>query len=111
MRALAHEICGSGPPDYVPGTSPIDMVSSEFPPTMVVVAQLDTLLPPELHSYKLVARLIRDGVEAQSVVCRGMGHGWAEGGPWALAEWESQADVWWDEAIRPSLDWALSKLQ
>ena len=87
--------------------SPIKIVTSDFPPTCVIVATNDTVIPPS-QSRDLHARLVNLGVESIMVECEGMAHGEAECLPDAGARW---LEEWWGQAIKPSLDFAIEKLR
>jgi acetyl esterase/lipase len=85
--------------------SPIKGISAEFPPTCVLVASEDKLIPVD-HSTDAYARLQDLGVDSLLVTCNGMEHGEAEclpGNNWM--------DSWWEEAIRPSLDFAIERMK
>jgi acetyl esterase/lipase len=84
--------------------SPINLITSSFPPTCIVSATNDTLIPVD-HSKGAAAKLQEKGVDSLLVSCEGMGHGEAEcypGQPWQ--------DRWWDDAIKPSLDFAIQRM-
>lgn len=99
-------LVGSDPP-YPTDIFPIDIVQSDFPPTMIVVATADTLIPTS-HSYNLHSKLKDLGVETALVECPGMKHGEAECLP-GLVFWKDDC-TWWEDAIRPSLDWAIKRV-
>jgi hypothetical protein len=73
---------------------------------MVVVATEDHLIPPK-QCYDLHERLKDSGVDTGLVECVGMKHGEAECLP-GLHFWRD-GNGWWDDAIQPSLDWAISR--
>lgn len=58
--------------------SPIEYVSKDDPPFLIVQGTLD-LLVPAIHSERLHERLTAAGVESKLVTVKGKGHGW--GGP------------------------------
>lgn len=103
---LSSWLAGSDAP-YPDDFQGLKLVSSGFPPTAVVVADADTLLPP--NQSRDLARAIRGcGVEAVAFTCKGMQHGEAE----ALVNsppWPKDND-WWESALRPSLEFALRKM-
>ena len=80
----------------------MDVVDGRFPPTMIVIATGDKLIPPA-QSYDLVEKLKKAGVDASYVEAKGMPHGMAED---ARDTWPEDQD-WWNEAIVPSLEWVV----
>jgi len=71
----------------------------------MLVASEDKLLPTN-HTTDVYNLLCEQGVDSLLVTCEGMEHGEAEylpGNNWM--------DTWWDEAIKPSLDFAIQKLR
>jgi acetyl esterase/lipase len=91
-------MCSTDAP-YPDESHPINLVSSNFPATCVVMADADQLVPP-LQSQELFGRLQALGVDSKLVVAKGMGHdpAWPEG------------NDWWESAIRPSLDFVLDRI-
>jgi acetyl esterase/lipase len=100
-QTLNTWLCGQDPP-YPLDTSPIHIISPQFPPVLVVVATGDELISPT-QSYNLVNKLKELGVEASYVEAKGMPHAIAEEG---RDTWPEDQD-WWNEAILPSLDWVV----
>lgn len=104
--SLASWLCGTDAP-YPARYEGIKLVSADFPPTCVVAASADTLIPP-IQSHNLAQAIRACGVEAVLFECEGMIHGQAE----ALASsppWPEN-NGWWESAIRPSLDFAIRKM-
>lgn len=93
-------------PPFPKGTSAIDDLPSNFPPTFVLVATGDDMIPTS-HSYGFAAQLRRANVEVQVGEAKGMPHGVAECIPGMV--WK-EGNNWWEEAIRPSLDFVCGKL-
>jgi acetyl esterase/lipase len=93
-------------PPYPAETSPINLLAEFYPPTFVVVATADWLIPPA-ESHSVVETLKGFGVEATYAEAKGMGHGICED---AKSSWPEDQD-WWAEAILPSLEWTVSKLK
>lgn len=93
-------------PPFPDNASPINLLDSSFPPTFVVVATADWLIPPA-ESYSVVETLKSCGVEATCAEAKGMGHGICED---PRSGWPEEQN-WWEEAILPSLQWALQKLK
>lgn len=81
-------------------------MTAGFPPTCIVAATRDSLIPPN-QSSDLHSRLSKLGVECTIVECEGMEHGEAECLPPGEARWEED---WWEQAIKPSLDFAIARL-
>lgn len=90
------------PPTY----NPVELVSPDFPPTFLLVATKDDLIPVE-QSYDLIKRLESQGLE----------HGWAEAdmahGRSENTPIEERADYerWFEDAIRLGLDWTVERLR
>lgn len=97
-----------GDPPFPASSSPLGVLSADFPPTFVVVATADDLIPPA-QSYAIVDTLKRLGVDAQAGEAHGMGHGRAEvhqsDGRWP------EGVMWWETAIEPSLEFVLKYLK
>lgn len=104
--SLVSWLCGTDAP-YPERLEGIKLVSADFPPTCVVAASADTLIPP-IQSHNLAQAVRACGVEAVLFECEGMIHGQAE----ALANSPSwpENNGWWESAIRPSLDFAIRKM-
>ena len=100
-QTLNSWLCGQDSP-YPPETSPINVISSSFPPVLVVIATADTLISPD-QSYNLVNKLKHLGVDASHVEAKGMPHAIAEEG---RDTWPEDQD-WWNQAILPSLEWVV----
>ncbi|KAG7528299.1 hypothetical protein FFLO_06262 [Filobasidium floriforme] len=73
---LGSIMCGTDAP-YPDEMHPINLVTSTFPATCVVMADADQLVPPS-QSQELFERLQALGVDSRLVVAKGMGHGPAE---------------------------------
>jgi acetyl esterase/lipase len=93
-------------PPFPANVSPINLLTASFPPTFVVVATADWLIPPS-ESYSAVEKLKELGVEATYADAVGMGHGVCED---PRASWP-EGQRWWEEAVEPSLEWAEKKLR
>lgn len=85
--------------------NPIDLVTSDFPPTYVLVATKDDLIPAK-QSYDFITKLRQQGVP-HGVAEADMVHGRSENTP---AEEKADYDRWFEQAIRPGLDYVLSRL-
>lgn len=96
-----------GDPPFANDIFPIDIITKDSPPTMVVVATADTLIPTS-QSYNLHAKLKDLGVDCGYMECDGMKHGEAECLP-GLHIWPENC-TWWEDAIKPSLDWATERV-
>lgn len=103
-------MCGDGPPSFLPCTSPNDLVTKGFPPAFIVSAEMDELLDPSRHCDTLRERLLSNGVVCELALARGMKHGEAECFSWMRTVWEAGGEQWWEEAIEPSLRWALQQI-
>lgn len=90
------------PPTY----NPVDLVDADFPPSFVLVATKDQLIPVK-HSYDFIDRLKARGVE-HMVAEADMLHGCSENHP---AEQKAEYDRWFEGAIRPGLDWVVERLR
>lgn len=102
FKTLNGYLCGQDPP-FPAETSPVNLITPDFPPTFVVIATKDQLIPPE-QSYALVAKCKELGVEVGSGECEGMTHGIAEDG----RETWPEGNTWWEKGILPGLEWAVS---
>jgi acetyl esterase/lipase len=87
--------------------SPANIVTKDFPPTFVFVAEMDSLIPSK-QSYELYESLKALGVDAEIGVGLGMEHGQIEG----LGQWEKLEDEkgWWGQVVLPALTFALKRL-
>lgn len=102
--ALPSVLLGQDPP-FPQEASPFNLLSADYPPTCIVAASEDKLIPID-HSTDVYTRLQELGVDSLLVTCEGMEHGEAEclpGNNWM--------DSWWEEAIRPSLDFAIERMK
>jgi acetyl esterase/lipase len=97
-----------GDPPYPATYSPIDLVGPDHPPTFVLVATADTLIYTS-HSYDYFSRLKENGVECDLKEATGMEHGKCENGD-LTDEGIRAYEGWWEEAIRPGLDWVLARM-
>jgi acetyl esterase/lipase len=105
-KSLCSWIVGHDAPFELEASS-LNLTSKEFPPTFVVVAEEDELIPPK-HSYDLYDALKAYGVDTEIGVGKGMKHGQLEGlGAWEKLEEEKG---WWDEVILPSLTFAINRM-
>jgi acetyl esterase/lipase len=93
-------------PPFPADVSPINLLTASFPPTFVIVATADWLIPPS-ESYSVVEKLKELGVEATYADAVGMGHGVCED---PRSSWP-EGQRWWEEAVEPSLEWAEKKLR
>jgi acetyl esterase/lipase len=98
-------LCDRDPP-FAKDCSPINLVTPDFPPTFVILAKNDHMIPTT-HSSDLFQKLQDSGVDSEILEADGMNHGDAE----TLATsppWREGCD-WWDTVIQPSLDWAVAR--
>ncbi|KAJ9104128.1 hypothetical protein QFC19_004112 [Naganishia cerealis] len=102
-----HSILMRHDPPYPSENNPIDLLDSTYPPTFVVIATADWLIPPS-ESHAVVEKLRAAGVEAAFAEAPGMGHGICED---PRSTWPPEGEKWWQEAILPSLQWAENKLK
>ncbi len=72
----------------------------------IIVAGKDTLIPKE-QSYNLYEVLKANGVECELAVAEGAEHGQVEA---PLSSWPEGVS-WWEDAVRPGLDWIVMKSQ
>ncbi len=103
--ALSSYLYGHSPP-FTPNETLLSLVSPSHSPTFVVCATSDTLIPPQ-QSRDYHAALVAAGVECVLGEAWGMGHGITEK---TVKKWPKEQD-WWEDAIGPSLDWAVKKLK
>lgn len=104
MAQCLSAILVDADPPFDPLDSPAKIIGPGFPPTAVVVAQNDALIPTA-HSREVFEKLQSSGVQSELLLCEGMQHGEAEclsGSAWQ--------ESWWSSALRPSLDFALKQL-
>lgn len=102
-KTLGAVVIGQEPP-FPASASPVNLVTPAFPPTCIVVATADKLIPVT-QSYTIYDELVRHGVDAKIVECNEMEHGEAECLP--HSNW---IEAWWEEALRPSLDFAIERM-
>ena len=76
--------------------SPINHVSKDDPPTLIIHGDKDALVPLQ-QSELIIGRFKAEGVPCELVVKKGAGHGWAN---WD-ADMRTVAD-WFDKYLRPS---------
>lgn len=74
--------------------SPVNHVSSDDPPTLLIHGDADELVPIQ-QSQAMLAKLKEHGVEARLIVKHGAQHGWAK----ILEDFETVAD-WFDAHLR-----------
>lgn len=103
-RCLNSFHAGQDPP-YPSTTFITPNLRPDFPPCYVLVAEVDSLIPPK-HSYDLVSRLKELGAEVHMGVGKNAEHGFTE---WDTKLWPEGCD-WWEATILPALRWAKSKL-
>lgn len=75
-----------------------------FPPVYILVAEKDTLIPPE-HSYRLYNALRSAGVECHLEVFANADHGFTSGP--AVSSWPDDGSYW--TQILRALDFAVEK--
>jgi dipeptidyl aminopeptidase/acylaminoacyl peptidase len=90
---------------YPPSASPLNLITSTYPPTFILAALADDLIPVE-HSFLLFDKLQENGVESYIIKVEGAGHGFVER---PVTDWPEGKDYWKD-AIKNSVDWAIGKL-
>lgn len=105
-KSICSYLAGCDQP-YPAAAEPINLVSKNFPPTCIVAASADELIPP-IHSHRLHDRLKELGVDVMRVECEGMNHGEAERSP-ISREWP-EGNTWWEDALLPSLQFALERM-
>jgi acetyl esterase/lipase len=76
--------------------SPINHVSADDPPTLIIHGDADTLVPIQ-QAELIIAKFKEVGVPAELVVKPGAGHGWAD----MLSDVRVLAD-WFDEHLKPA---------
>jgi acetyl esterase/lipase len=105
-KSLCSWISGLDAP-FPPEASPINLVTPDFPPTFILVAENDSLIPPT-YSYDLQRVLAANGVQVETGVAMGMEHGQIEG----LGLWErlEEEQGWWGQAVLPALTFAVEHL-
>jgi acetyl esterase/lipase len=91
---------------YPPSASALNLITPTYPPTYVLAAMADELIPKE-HSLLLYDKLQEHGVESHIVKVDGAGHGYVERPP---TDWPAGTDYWKD-AIREAVDWAVAKVK
>ena len=89
-------------PPFLPEDSPIGHITADYPPTHIVVATADAVIPTS-QSYRLHRVLQERGVDCGLTEVEGMEHGEAE------HAWEEGCD-WWEKYIKPSLDWTIARV-
>lgn len=92
-----------GDPPYPADAEFIDFVTSTFPPTYILAAEKDSLIPVQ-HSYDVSDKLRQENVEVHVGLGKGAEHGFTELPP---SIWPEGCD-WWD-VIQRALDWAVEK--
>jgi acetyl esterase/lipase len=75
--------------------SPINHVSADDPPTLIIHGDADVLVPIQ-QSQMMIDKLQAAGVKAKLIVKPGAGHGWPDMAPELV-----KIDDWFDETIRP----------
>lgn len=103
-QTLNSFLYGTNPP-YAPSNTPLNLITPTYPPTYILAALADELIPVE-HSFLLYDKLREHGVEALMAKVEGAAHGFAERPP---ADWPEGVDYWRD-VIREAVDWAVAKL-
>ncbi|EIW66558.1 hypothetical protein M231_02257 [Tremella mesenterica] len=97
------------PPPYSPEKNMITQFSSDFPPTVLIKAMADKLVPTE-HTQSAYDKLTELGVETKLFEARGMEHGDVEETTRILQRWGRElAHVWWEEAYKPATDFCIAK--
>jgi acetyl esterase/lipase len=74
--------------------SPINHVSAEDPPTLIIHGDADKIVPLQ-QSQIMVEKLTAAGVKAKLITRPGVGHGWAD----MKADWKEIAD-WFEENLQ-----------
>lgn len=90
---------------YPPSATALNLMSPTYPPTFILAALADDLIPVE-HSFLLYDKLQENGVESYITKVEGAGHGFVER---PAGEWPEGVDYWKD-AIKGSVDWAIAKV-
>ena len=96
---------GQDPP-YPSETFITRNIEKGFPPTYVLVAPVDSLIPP-VQSYDLIEKIKSVGSEVHSGSGHQAEHGFTE---WPTKFWPAGCD-WWEATILPALQWGSAKLR
>ncbi|KAJ9105837.1 hypothetical protein QFC19_003407 [Naganishia cerealis] len=104
-QTLNSFLYGCNPP-YPPSVTALNLISRTFPPTFILAAMADELIPAE-HSLLLYEKLQKHDVESCIAKVEGAGHGYVERPP---ADWPAGTDYWKD-VIREAVDWAIAKVK
>ncbi|KAJ9115397.1 hypothetical protein QFC22_005152 [Naganishia vaughanmartiniae] len=91
---------------YPASVTALDLISQTFPPTYVLAAMADDLIPVE-HSFLLYDKLQKQGVESHIAKVGGAGHGFVERPP---TDWPADTDYWKSD-IREAVEWAVAKVK
>lgn len=92
-----------------PQKNPIDSFTPQWPPTVLIKAELDELIP-NVQTQMAYDRLKELGVDTQLLLARGMYHGDGEETIGTLKKWKRDiCEVWWDEVYKPALDFCISR--
>ena len=105
-KSICSFLAGTDRP-YPESAEPINLISRNFPPTCVVSATEDGLIPTEQFG-RLYDRVKELGIDALLVECQGMRHAEAEKLPLS-PEWP-EGNSWWKDALLPSLVFALQRM-
>lgn len=84
--------------------SVINLVKPEFPPTVIIQATADQVIPPH-HSSDLYQRCLDNGVEVKLLLANEMWHGAAET---PQSKWPVGCR-WWEDVMIPALQWIMAK--
>lgn len=104
-QTLNSFLYAKGPP-YITQASPIAFINASYPPTFILTAMADKLIPIE-QSFILKERLEKAGVEYKIKKAKGAFHGFVDV---PVKRWPPGVD-WWEAVILPSLEWAKGKAE
>jgi acetyl esterase/lipase len=109
LSGYLSEIIIGSPAPFAADQSPINLLTAEYPPTFIMVAEADQLIPPS-HSKDIHKKLEELGVPVEMAIAREMQHGEAEAMQ-GTERWSEELGLgWWEEAIVPSLQFAMRHL-
>ncbi|SCZ94988.1 BZ3500_MvSof-1268-A1-R1_Chr11-3g03526 [Microbotryum saponariae] len=103
VKYNCHDSLLWGNPPYPAAANFLDFFGPWFPPTFMLAAEGDSLIPMQ-HSYDVVEALKKHGVETRVGIGKNAEHGFTE---WNPKLWPEGAD-WWTP-IEEGLNWAIAK--
>ncbi len=102
--SLFSFLCKQPAPPFPKSMCPEAFVDEAFPPTFILVAGGDHLVPTS-QSFEFYDTLKSRGVESALAIAENMEHGKSE----AWDETDTEYAKWWDQAIEPGLRWMVEK--